>query len=183
MALDSDRSTHNLREVYSSLVVEGRVKQMAEAVNARYRNKDLLVICVLKGAFMLFSELVKHLDMPLRTDFVRLASYGCGTESSRAITLGKDVECDLRGQHVLIVEDIVDTGHSMRFLLDAFQARGPKSLALAALVDKPERREVAVDIDFAGFTGAEGFLVGYGMDFAELYRNLPAIHELSFRSE
>ena len=178
--MSEDCSKHVLCEVYSSREIAARVKQMADAVNARYLGEELLVVCVLKGAFMLFSDLLKELDLPVQVDFVRLSSYGESIVSSRSIKLGKDVDCCLSGRNVLVVEDIVDTGYSMRFLFDEFQRRGAKTLALAALVDKPERREVPVEIDFVGFSGAEGFLVGYGLDYAENYRNLPAIYELSF---
>lgn len=178
-----DKNRHVLREVYSPGEIDARVRQMAAEINARYQGEEVYVVCVLKGAFMLFSDLLKYLEVPVKIDFVRLASYGMSTESSRAINLTKDVEYDLAGRNVLIVEDIVDTGHSMRFLMREFRRREVKSLALAALLDKPERREIEISMDFVGFSGAEGFLVGYGLDYAELYRNLPAIYALSFLEE
>lgn len=178
-----DKANHSLNKVYSSDQIDVRVKQMATEINLRYHSEPLLVICVLKGAFMLFSDLVKLLNLDVKIDFVRLSSYGESGFSSRQIKMTKDVECELVDRHVLLLEDIVDTGYSMNFLLNDFKKRGAKSLALACLVDKPERREVPVDIDFVGFQGAEGFLVGYGLDFAENYRELPAIYELNFASE
>ena len=177
------KKKHILSAVYSPAQIDERVRLMAEQINRRYQGEEVYVVCVLKGAFMLFSDLLKYLEVPVRVDFVRLASYGMSTESSRAINLTKDVEYDLAGRNVLIVEDIVDTGHSMNYLLREFRRREAKSLAVAALLDKPERREIDIQIDFVGFSGAEGFLVGYGLDYAELYRNLPGIYELSFEDE
>lgn len=174
------KTKHILREVYSPAQIDVRIREMAGQINAHYQGEEVYAVCVLKGAFMLFSDLLKYLEVPVWVDFVRLASYGMSTESSRAINLIKDVEYDLAGRNVLIVEDIVDTGHSMNFLLREFRRREVKSLAVAALLDKPERREIEVELDFVGFSGAEGFLVGYGLDYAELYRNLPGIYELSF---
>lgn len=175
-----EKTDHILRMVYSPEEIALRVSGLAARINQRYAQEPLTVVCVLKGAFMLFADLVRQLKMPVQTDFVRLSSYGGQTFSCREIRLIKDVDCELDGCNVLIVEDIVDTGHSMNCLLREFEGRGAKSLALTALVDKPERREVDVKIDFAGFHGAGGFLVGYGLDFAEKYRELPAIYELCF---
>lgn len=175
-----ERRGRVLREVYSAEEIAVRVSNLAAQINERYLGEPLVAICVLKGAFMLFSDLLKHLKMPVQIDFVRLSSYGNETSTSHNIKMTKDVECELAGQHVLIVEDIVDTGWSMDYLLQEFKKRGVKSLTLASLVDKPERREVGVKIDFAGFQSTNGFLVGYGLDFAEQYRELPAIYELSF---
>ena len=114
----------------------------------------------------------------LELDFVRLSSYGKGASSSKHVIFSKDVEIDICDKHVLIVEDIVDSGHSMRFLLGQFAARKARSLRLAALVDKNERREIDVHVDFAGFKLTQGFIVGYGLDYAEHYRNLPAVFEI-----
>lgn len=177
------KENHILQQVYSPAEIEVQVEQMAAKIKLRYHGEPLIVICVLKGAFMLFSDLLKHLDLDIKVDFVRLSSYGDSSSSSRQIKMTKDVECDLVGQHVLLVEDIVDTAYSMNFLLHDFRKRGVKSLGLACLLDKPERREFSVDIDFVGFQGAEGFLVGYGLDFAGNYRELPGIYKLDFVPE
>ena len=114
----------------------------------------------------------------MELDFIRLSSYGMSSSSSRHVILNKDVEVDIRGKHVLIVEDVVDSGYSMRFLLDRFAARQARSLRLAALVDKHERRQADVTVDFAGFRLNKGFIVGYGLDYAERYRTLPGICEI-----
>lgn len=125
---------------------------------------------------MFFADLVRHITVKPELDFVRLASYGNASESSRTVSFTKDVEITLEGKHVLIVEDIVDTGRSMDFLMKQLAARGAKSLRLAVLIDKTERREVAVTSDFIGFSLPEGFIVGYGLDYAEKYRELDGIY-------
>lgn len=166
-----------LHEILSTEQIQRRIGEMGREINAFYKGEPLVAVCVLKGAFMFFSDLVKHLEGHPQLDFVRLASYGNSTTSSRSIKFSKDIEIDLKGKHVLIVEDIVDTGRSMHFLFHQFEARGAKSLRLAALVDKKMRREVPVTVDFVGFTLPVGFIVGYGLDYAEEYRELPAIYE------
>lgn len=167
----------DLKVVYSEELIQSRVKELAVEINTLYAGQPLVVVCVLKGAFLFFSDLVKHLTVQPEVDFVRLASYGDGTSSTRAISFTKDVEVSLEGKHVLIVEDIVDTGHSMHFLFRQLEARGALSLRLAVMVDKHERREVPVHADFVGFALPAGFIVGYGLDYAEKYRELPAIYE------
>ena len=158
----------NLKPLISEEAIQTRVKEMAGEISTLYKDEPLVVVCVLKGAFMFFSDLVRHLTCKPELDFVRLASYGSAAQRSKTITFTKDV---------LIVEDIVDTGHSMDFLYRQFQARGARSLRLAVLVDKNERREVPVTSHFVGFTLPSGFVVGYGLDYAESYRELPAIYE------
>jgi hypoxanthine phosphoribosyltransferase len=172
------KQEHAIRCVYPRDVVEGRIRELASAVNAEYAGRPLVVVCVLKGAYMFFSDLVKELTVGPELDFVRLASYGSGTESSRSISFTKDVELSLAGKHVLLVEDVIDTGHTMDFLMRQLKARGTASLKIAALVDKKARSEVPVDAEFVGFTIDDGFIVGYGLDYAELYRELPAIYEV-----
>ena len=169
---------HTLRCVFSREDIAARVAAIGVEINSLYAEKDLMVVCVLKGAFMFFSDLMKELTVRPQIDFVRLASYGSGMQSAGDVMLVKDVEASLEGKHVLIVEDVIDSGHSMDFLLNLFRMRGAASLRLAVLVDKKERREVAVTPDFVGFTMTRGFIVGYGLDYAERYRELPAIYEV-----
>jgi hypoxanthine phosphoribosyltransferase len=167
-----------LRQIYGEEQIQTRVAEMAAEISRLYDGEELVVICVLKGAFMFFSDLARRLKGPrVEADFVRLASYGGSSASSRTVSFVKDVELSLAGKHVLIVEDIVDTGYTMDFLLRQFAARGAKSLRLAVMVDKQERREVPVRADFTGFALSGGFIVGYGLDYAERYRELPAIFE------
>ena len=157
--------------VYTSGQIAGRVRAMAAEIDAFYGDEPLVAVCVLKGAVFFFTDLVRAMRTEnLELDFVRLSSYGKGTSSSRHVVFSKDVDCDITGKHVLIVEDVVDSGLSMQFLMRQFEARGARSLRLAALVDKNERREVDVRVDFAGFKLEEGFIVGYGLDYAEKYR-------------
>ena len=151
----------NLKPLISEEAIQTRVKEMAGEISTLYKDEPL----------------VRHLTCKPELDFVRLASYGSAAQRSKTITFTKDVEIPLEGKHVLIVEDIVDTGHSMDFLYRQFQARGARSLRLAVLVDKNERREVPVTSHFVGFTLPSGFVVGYGLDYAESYRELPAIYE------
>lgn len=156
--------------------IERRVGELAGAINEVYADKQPVVICVLKGAFMFFSDLLKHVTVRPEIDFVRLASYGQSDVSSGTVSFSKDVELPLAGKDVLLVEDVVDSGVTMDFLLGQMRARGVNSLRVAALVDKVERREVNVPVDFAGFSISSGFIVGYGLDYAERYRELPAIY-------
>lgn len=170
--------------VFNRFQIAEKVGLMAEKINQAYAGKPLVAICVLKGAFIFFSDLVRAMNNPLlELDFVRLASYGFGTKSSGHVTFIKDMEIDIRSKHVLIVEDIVDSGHTMKFLLDQLSARGPLSLAIAAMVDKRERRVAPVEVAFSGFTLPGGFLVGYGLDYAEKFRSLPDICELVLESD
>lgn len=167
----------NLQLVYSEQQIQERLDCLGAEIVERYKGKPLVLVCVLKGAFMFFSDLVKRLDYDVAVDFVRVASYGNATESSRNISFTKDVEVSLKDKHVILVDDIVDSGHTMSFLLNQFAARQAASLAVAALLSKHERRETDVNVDFVGFELSEkGYIVGYGLDYAEQYRSLPAIY-------
>lgn len=169
----------DLRLVYSRRQIERAVEEMAKKIDDIYGNEPLLGVCVLKGAFIFFGDLVRRMsNTNFELDFVRLASYGQSSISSGKIIFSKDVEREIVGKHVLIVEDIVDSGHSMDFLLREFSGRGPKSLRIAALLDKAERREKNVRVDFSCFEAPDGFFVGYGLDYAEKYRSLPGIYEI-----
>lgn len=168
-----------LKLVYSQAQIQERIAALGADIDLCYGDAPLVVVCVLKGASIFFADLVRAIKKPaVELDFVRLSSYGTHASSSKTITFSKDVELSLHGKHVLIVEDVVDTGHTMHFLIQQFTARGAESLRVAALVDKHERREKSVMTDFAGFFLQAGFIVGYGLDYAEQYRNLPAIYEV-----
>lgn len=164
--------------VITSETIAARVAELGAAISREYEGKDLLVVGVLKGAFMFLADLVRHIAVPAHVDFVRLASYGA-KDHPGALAFQQDLETSCRGKHVLVVEDIVDTGHSMAMLLTQLGTRGAASVKLCALIDKAERRKAQVSVDFSGFTLAKGFLVGYGLDFAEDYRCLPGVYELS----
>lgn len=168
-----------LKRVFSEEQIRQRVGELAAETDALYGDEPLVAICVLKGACIFFADLVRAMKKPnIELDFVRLSSYGMEDASTRTITFKKDVDLALQGKHVLIVEDVIDSGHTMDFLLRQFAARGARSLRLAALVDKHERREVDVATDFVGFALDTGFIVGYGLDYAERYRQLPAVYEV-----
>ena len=169
---------NNMREVFNEELIRRRVRELAADIDDVYKGETVVAVCVLKGAFPFFSDLVRAMKTDVLIDFVRLASYGDRASSSEHVQITKDVEISLEGRHVLIVEDIVDTGRSMDFLMRYFSSRGAKSIRLAALIDKKERREFSVHSDFAGFDLPSGFIVGYGLDYAERYRTLPAIYEL-----
>jgi len=160
--------------------LEKQVNDLATRINLDYEGKSLIVIGILKGACIFLSDLVRRLSVPVEIDFIRLASYGTGSVTSGEIRLTKDVELPIEGRHLLVVEDIVDTGATLVWLLEYLRKRQPESVKICALIDKLERREVEVPLDYVGIRVDKGFLVGYGLDFAEKHRNLPAIHEVEF---
>ena len=150
-----------------------KIAELAALIRKDYKGKNPLVIGILKGSFVFMSDLVRAMNIPVEIDFVRLSSYGAGTESSGKIKLVKDVETPIKDRHVLVVEDIVDRGLTVRFLLDYLSFRKPASLKLCALFDKPSRRKVEVPIDYLGFSIPDKFVVGYGLDYDEKFRYLP----------
>jgi hypoxanthine phosphoribosyltransferase len=152
-----------------------RIRELAAELRAAIPNDDIHFVCVLKGAFMFLSDLVRALDDRVTLDFIAVSSYGASTKTSGEVRLVKDVDTGLEGRHVVIVEDIVDTGLTLHYLQDILRRRGPASLHTACLLSKPSRRMVDVKVDFIGFTIDDHFVVGYGLDYAEEFRNLPYI--------
>ena len=152
-----------------------RIAAMAGEIRATLPDDDIHFVCVLKGAFLFLADLVRALDDRVTIDFIAVSSYGAGKQSSGEVRLVKDVDASLEGRHVIIVEDIVDTGLTLHYLQDILRRRGPLSLRTACLLSKPSRRKVDVLVDFIGFTIEDHFVVGYGLDFNERYRNLPHI--------
>jgi len=169
----------NLEILIGRATIAHRVTELGRQISADYAGSELLVVGVLTGAFIFTADLVRSLDLPLAVDFIRVASYGDATCSSGQISLTKDLECQVAGRHLLLVEDIVDTGRTLAWLQAHLLARNSASLKVCALIDKSERREVAVAVDYVGFPVAEGFLVGYGLDCGGRYRQLPDICRLS----
>ncbi len=161
--------------LYSREAIRERVYELGEEVSRTYEGRDLVAIGVLKGAFMFMADLIRALRIPCRIDFVRLASYGAGTETSGRIELTKDIEIDVAGKDVLVVEDIVDTGLTLTYLVESLRSRNPRSLKVCAFIDKRLRRKVPFEADFVGFTMDDGFVVGYGLDFDEQGRFLPDV--------
>jgi len=153
--------------------IEATVKRLAAEIKEDYHGKYPLLVGVLKGSFMFMADLVRLLDFPLEVEFIRLSSYGRGRQSSGKIKVVQGLCSEVRGREVLVVEDIVDTGLTTSFLLAHLQRKKPASLKLCALIDKPSRRQVAVSIDYLGFTVPDKFLVGYGLDWDQKFRNLP----------
>ena len=153
--------------------IANKVAELATQLRKDYREKNPLLIGILKGSFVFMSDLVRAMDIPVEIDFVRLASYGAGKNSSGKVKLIKDVETPIKDRHVLVVEDIIDRGLTVQFLLDYLSFRKPASLKLCALFDKPLRRKVEVPIDYVGFTVPDAFVVGYGLDLNEKFRHLP----------
>jgi hypoxanthine phosphoribosyltransferase len=155
------------------------VSDLAKRISADYQAGGLVLIGVLKGSFIFLADLVRQLRVAVKIDFVQASSYGTGTESSGSIRLVKGIGLDIRGQDVLVVEDIVDSGLTIRWIVDYLQSFQPRSIGVCALIDKRERRKVDVPIVYTGHVAGSGFLVGYGLDYAEQYRHLPEIYHLN----
>jgi hypoxanthine phosphoribosyltransferase len=154
--------------------IQSRVAQMAKEIRRDFPD-SLHLVAVLKGAFMFLSDLVRHMEGPVSLDFMALSSYAKGTTTSGEVRLLKDLDTTLDGKNVVIIEDIVDTGLTLTYLQDILRARGPKTLRTACLLSKPSRRQVDVKVEYIGFTIEDRFVVGYGLDYAEQFRNLPYI--------
>ncbi len=158
--------------------IQARVREMAKTIRGDYKDQEIYVVGVLKGSFVFMADLVRAIDGPLQCDFLGLSSYGSATESSGVVAITKDLGESVEGRDVLIIEDIIDTGLTMTYLLDNLKTRHPRSVKIAALLSKPARRQVEVSIDYLGFTIEDRFVVGYGLDYAGLYRNLPYLGTL-----
>ncbi len=152
-----------------------RVEELGKQLTAEYQGKDLLIVGILKGCMLFLSDLVRAIDLPLTMDFMVVSSYGSTTKSSGVVRIIKDLEREIEGKDVLIVEDIVDTGLTLSYLIENFKTRNPKSVKVCSLLDKPDRRKAQVDIEYVGFKIPDEFVVGYGLDYAEVYRNLPFV--------
>ncbi len=152
-----------------------RITELATEIRAAVPDDHIHFVCVLKGAFLFLADLVRVMDERVTMDFIAVSSYGAGTRSSGEVRLVKDVDASLEGRHVVIVEDIVDTGLTLHYLQDILRRRGPASLRTACLLSKPSRRTIDVRVEFIGFTIEDRFVVGYGLDYAEQYRNLPYV--------
>ncbi len=168
-----------VREIFSAEEIAIQVKMLGKQIDLLYKDEPLVLIGVLKGAVVFCADLLRALNRKsVEIDFVCLSSYGMEQVSSQKMNFSKDISTDLQGKHVLLVEDIVDTGRSMQFLMQRFEQSAALSVRSAVLIDKHERREVDFTPDFVGFRIAGGFIVGYGLDFAEQYRSLPGLYEL-----
>ncbi len=155
--------------------IDAAVSKLGEKITEDYQGKDLLLVGILKGSVVFFSDLMRAIDLPLRTEFMAVSSYGAATKSSGVVNLVKDLTVDITGMHVLIVEDIVDSGMTLSYLSKYLSTRGAASIKIATLLDKPERRRVDLKADYFCFTIPDEFVVGYGLDYEEKYRKLPDI--------
>jgi hypoxanthine phosphoribosyltransferase len=155
--------------------LQERVAELGEEISADYAGRDLLLVGVLKGAVFFMADLMRRLTVPCEIDFMAISSYGASTDSSGVVRILKDLDINIEGRHVLVVEDIIDSGLTLSYLVRNLEAREPASLAVCALMTKPDRRQIDVDVRYTGFEIPNRFVVGYGLDFAERYRNLPYV--------
>lgn len=166
--------------MYSEDQIADRVRELAEQINKDYEGKSIHLICVLKGSVFFFCELAKQLTVPVTMDFIAVSSYGNETSSSGRLRITKELDEEIDGLDCLIVEDIIDSGNTIKMMHDLIAARNPADVRICALLDKPSRRETEVDIDYTGFVIPDHFVVGYGLDYAQKYRNLPYIGNVEF---
>ena len=164
-----------IRVLLSEDEVNKRISEVAAQISRDYQGKEIHLICILKGGVFFTCELAKRLELPVTLDFMSVSSYGNDTKSSGVVRIVKDLDEPLRDKDVIVVEDIVDSGRTLSYLLDMLKARGPKSMALCTLLDKPDRRVIDVKVDYTGFQIPDEFVVGYGLDYDQRYRNLPYI--------
>ena len=163
--------------------VDARIKAIGEMISKDYAGKEVHLICVLKGGSYFMCELSKRISVPVSLDFMSVSSYGSDTKSSGVVKIVKDLDESIKDKNVIVVEDVVDSGRTLSYLLEMLKKRGPKSLALCTLLDKPSRRVVDVHVDYTGFEIPDEFVVGYGLDYAQKYRNLPYIGVIHFEEE
>ncbi len=161
--------------LYTEEQIAKRVAELGAEITRDYEGKNPIVIGILKGAAPFTTDIIRHIDTPMQLDFMIVSSYGAGTKSSGTVQIRKDADADIRGRHVVICEDIIDSGITMSNLFEMLKTRKPESLRLCALLSKTARREAEVHIDYCGWEVPDEFLVGYGLDYAEQYRNLPCI--------
>ena len=158
--------------------IQAKVRELGERITRDYREEKLLLVGILRGAVVFLSDLMRHLELPCEIDFMDISSYGTGTQTSGVVRILKDLEEDITGRHVLIIEDIIDTGLTLSYLRRMLLQRGPASLEICALLSKPSRRQVDLSVKYLGFEVPDEFVIGYGIDYAGAYRNLPDIHAL-----
>lgn len=164
------------RVLISKEQIDEKLKQLGESITRDYQDKkDILLVGVLKGAIVFMADLIRHIDLPVQIDFMAVSSYGSSTESSGVVRILKDLDMEIEGKHVLVVEDIIDSGLTLSYMCQILKSRKPASLKICTLLDKPSRRKVDLKVDYLGFDIPDYFVVGYGLDYDEKYRNLPYI--------
>ena len=159
-------------ELINEEVVKNRINELASMISKDYEGKEITLICILKGSIFFTCDLAKRLTVPVKFDFMSVASYGSGTESSGRVKIVKDLDDPIEGKDVLVIEDIIDSGRTLSHLMKLLQVRNPNSIKLCTLLDKPDRRVVDVNVDYTGFVIPDEFVVGYGLDYDQKYRNL-----------
>lgn len=165
-----------IETLIDSKKIADRIKEMAEEINRDYAGQEVHLICILKGSIFITTELAKYITLPLTIDFMSVSSYGNAMESSGRVRILKDLDEGIEGKNVIIVEDIIDSGHTLHFLCDMLNSRRPASLKLCTLLDKPDRRVVqGINVDYVGFVIPDKFVIGYGLDYMQKYRNLPYV--------
>ena len=167
---------NDIQEVlFSEEQLKNRVREIAQQITADYQGKEIMLISVLRGSFVFMADLCRAIDLPCTLDFMAVSSYGKGTKSSGQVQITKDLSEDISDRHIIVVEDILDSGTTLSYLLKILENRHPASIRLCTLLDKPDRRVKPVEVHYSGFTIPDAFVVGYGLDYAEKYRNLPYI--------
>lgn len=167
--------SESIRVLFTEEEVDKKIRELGARISEDMKGEQLKIICILKGASFFACELAKRITVPVAIDFMSLSSYGDGTKSSGVVKVVKELDSPVEGENVLIVEDIIDSGRTLSYLLEDMKKRGAKSVKLCALLSKPDRREVEVPVDYLGYTIPDEFVVGYGLDYAQKYRNLPYI--------
>lgn len=165
-----------LEKLFSKQDIAKTVKKLARKIEKDFKGEEIIFVCLLKGSFMFTSDLVRCIRNPSRIDFMRVSSYGSAMKTKGTVNVLKDMEEEVEGKNIIIVEDIIDSGLTLTHIKDMLRKRNPKSLKICALLDKRARREVEIEGDYVGFTIDDGFVVGYGIDYAEQYRNCPEIY-------
>ncbi len=155
--------------------LQSKIKEIGTQITKDYEGKDLLIVCVLKGAVMFVSDLIKQVKLPLEIDFMAVSSYGSSTKSSGVVRILKDLDKDIKGKDLLIVEDIIDSGLTLAYLIDYLKSREPNSVEICTLLDKKDGRKTDIEVKYLGFSIPDEFVIGYGLDYAEKYRNIPYI--------
>lgn len=166
----------DIKEVlFSEEQLRSKIAELGAAITADYQGKDLLMVSILKGSVMVMADLMRAIDLPLQIDFMNVSSYGAGTETKGSVKILKDLDVDIKGKDLLIVEDILDSGVTLHNLINLLRQREPKSIEICTLFSKPARRQVEVDAKYVGYEIPDAFIVGYGLDYAEKYRNVPYV--------
>ena len=173
----------SIKVMISEERVNRRINELAEQISEDFKGRSVHLVCILKGSIFFTCELAKRLSVPVTIDFMSVSSYGAGTKSSGVVRLVKDLDEPLEGKDVIVIEDIIDSGRTLSYLMENLSARKPATLKLCTLLDKPDRRVTEVTVDYTGFVVPDYFVVGYGLDYDQRYRNLPYVGVLSFTEE